>query len=140
MTVVVPDACVLIKWVVNESDQIAQLKAGSILQAAIKDELQLKVPSLWLFEVGNTLGRQLPKHAAILIEKLVRFGLDEPLWTTDWLNQTLSISSKYKVTFYDASYHALAITEGGTFVTADLEYARKTKSLGSVIYLNDWQD
>lgn len=140
MRVIVPDACVLIKWVVNESDQVAQLKADSIRRAAINEELHLKVPSLWLYEVGNTLGRQLPKHAAMLMEKLMRFGLEEPLWTNDWINQTLVISSRHNVTFYDASYHALALMEGGTFVTADLEYARKTKSLGSVIYLNRWDE
>lgn len=37
---------------------------------------------------------------------------------------------------YDAVYHALAITEKGTFITADKKHYEKTKSLGSIQLFN----
>ena len=44
----------------------------------------------------------------------------------------------YKVTFYDAAYHAVAILRSGTMVTADDTYVRKTFKAGSVDRLSNW--
>ncbi|MEK7523423.1 MAG: hypothetical protein AAB588_00140 [Patescibacteria group bacterium] len=42
------------------------------------------------------------------------------------------------VTFYDSGYHALALQEGGTFITADEKYFQKTKKQGGVMLLKDY--
>lgn len=39
----------------------------------------------------------------------------------------------------DSIYHALAIVEGGTFLTADHRHATKAARYGSVILLEDWE-
>jgi len=41
------------------------------------------------------------------------------------LAQAAKLTRSFKVTFYDAAYHALAIVERGVFVTADLQYLKK---------------
>ncbi|MCV6639341.1 hypothetical protein [Candidatus Albibeggiatoa sp. nov. NOAA] len=41
--------------------------------------------------------------------------------------------------FYDASYHALAIYQNCYFVTADKRHFAKTAQLGNIILLHDWQ-
>ena len=35
-----------------------------------------------------------------------------------WLKKALALTREYGVTFYDAAYHALALTERGVFLTA----------------------
>jgi predicted nucleic acid-binding protein len=44
---------------------------------------------------------------------------------------------RHAVTFYDASYHAVALKAGGTFVTADDAYVRRAGNAGHVLSLND---
>ena len=57
---VVPDALVLLKWVLPSDDEPDTDKA-LLLRAAIQDEaVHVLLPRLWLFEVGNTIARQLP--------------------------------------------------------------------------------
>ena len=43
------------------------------------------------------------------------------------------------MTFYDAAYHALALVEHGTFVTADGKYFTKAKKAGAIALLSDFQ-
>jgi len=40
--------------------------------------------------------------------------------------------------FYDASYHALAITHECQFITADKRHIAKAKGFGHVTLLSDW--
>jgi len=40
--------------------------------------------------------------------------------------------------FYDASYHALAISNECQFITADKRHVAKTKNFGHVTLLQDW--
>lgn len=42
-----------------------------------------------------------------------------------------------RVSFYDASYHALAIAYDGLFVTADRKYYEMTRKEGNVTLLED---
>lgn len=46
---------------------------------------------------------------------------------------------RYGVSFYDAAYHALAILNEGTFVTADIRYVKRVESPASVMALGDWR-
>lgn len=56
--------------------------------------------------------------------------------------QTLALDlvRRHGVTFYDASYHALALASDGVLVTADARYEAKAKADGGVILLADWPD
>jgi predicted nucleic acid-binding protein len=129
--VVVPDASVLLKWVIPTVEE-GRDSAIELREAAIAGRLSLIVPPLWLYEVGNTLARRFPDHALRLLEALVAFGLVERTATKAWREQALALTSDYAATFYDAAYHALALVEGGVFVTADSDYVRKTGAAGGV--------
>jgi predicted nucleic acid-binding protein len=50
-----------------------------------------------------------------------------------------SIMDDCKVTFYDAAYHAVALTCKATLITADEAYVRKANQLGQVMLLKDWK-
>lgn len=139
MKAIVADASVILKWVLSDSSEEDVTKAILLRTLACNRQVSIVVPSIWLFEVGNILSLKEPALAEKMIKQIISFDLKEKAWSTEWLTKTLSLVSKFKVSFYDASYHALAIIEGGTFITADKRYVERTASAGSVIYLRDWQ-
>jgi hypothetical protein len=56
----------------------------------------------------------------------------------EWLALTLELTRRFDVSFYDAAYHALALTRHGTFVTADSRYVERTQARGAVVALAEW--
>ena len=136
---VVPDASVLLKWVLPSEDEPDANKA-LLLRAAIQDEaVHALLPGLWLYEVGNTIARRFPAHASGWLSALMKFGLEEALPSEPWLTKILELTRRYEVSFYDAAYHALALIHKGLFVTADSRYVNRVKEPGSVIALSEWE-
>ena len=139
MKVVVPDASVILKWVLPDPSGEEGLDAALRLRdAVISEKVYVKVPSLWLYEVGNTLTRRFPGQAADALQLLIAFGLEESVPDDRWLSRAVGLTHDHGVTFYDAAYHALALVEKGIFVTADQKYIRKAGKAGRVISLADW--
>ncbi len=67
MNVVVPDASVILKWALPSCDE-PDADRALLLRNAIRDDLvRAVVPSLWLYEVGNTVARRFPAHAGALV-------------------------------------------------------------------------
>ena len=111
-----------------------------LLRAAIQDEaVDVLLPALWLYEVGNTIARCFPTHASSLVSALMKFGLEEALPSQVWLVKILELTQRYEVSFYDAAYHALALLHKGVFVTADIRYVNRVRDAGSVIALSEWR-
>lgn len=135
---VVPDASVLLKWVLPSEDE-PHADNALLLRAAILDStVHAMIPTLWLYEVGNTVARRFPDHAQAWLSALMKFAIEETLPSKQWLTKALELVQRHDVTFYDAAYHAVAIVNGGCFVTADSRYANKTAISGSVVALSDW--
>ena len=136
---VVPDASVLLKWVLPSDDEPDADKA-LLLRAAIVDEaVRALLPALWLYEVGNTIARRFPTHASDWLSALMKFGLEEAAPSHPWLAKTVELTRRFDVSFYDAAYHALALLHNGLFVTADTPYVNRVSEPGSVIALSEWQ-
>lgn len=134
-----PDASVLLKWALPAIEEPDADKA-LLLRAAIVDEkVHALVPSLWLYEVGNTIARRFPAQAMAWVSALMKFGLREAAPSYPWMAKTLELAARYQVTFYDAAYHALAMVHQGTFVTADVRYVKKTEDAGHVLALSEWR-
>lgn len=139
MPLVVPDASVLLKWVLPSADKPDADKA-LLLRASIQDEaVHALVPALWLYEVGNTIARRFPIHASGWLAALMKFGLKEASPSQSWLAKTLELTRRYEVSFYDAAYHALALVHNGLFVTADSRYVNRVTEPGSLVVLSEWQ-
>jgi predicted nucleic acid-binding protein len=137
--VVVPDASVLLKWVLP-SDEEPDADKALLLRAAIQDEaVDALLPALWFYEVGNTIARRFPMHASSWLSALMKFGLEEASPSQVWLAKTLELTQRYEVSFYDAAYHALAVIHKGMFVTADIRYVNRVREAGSVIALDEWR-
>jgi predicted nucleic acid-binding protein len=101
--------------------------------------VQAIVPALWLYEVGNTVARRFPTHASDWLAALMKFDIEESPPSQPWLAKTLELTSRYKVSFYDAAYHALALIHQGLLVTADTRYVDRVAESGSIITLSEWQ-
>ena len=136
---VVVDASVLLKWVLPGADEGEVPQANAIAAAALTDRLSLAVPDLWYYEVGNILARRVPERADALLRHLdtLLAPWSRPLAAE---TQTLAFGlvRRHGVTFYDASYHALAIAGKATLVTADARYVNKAGESGHVLLLSDW--
>lgn len=138
MSVVVPDASVLLKWILPAEHETHVDKALLIAERFVAGDLDLLVPPLWLFEVANVVCMKNKDAAEILLSMLVSMQMPVAENSDLWRRQAIELTRNYKVTFYDASYHALAIVQGGVFVTADEAYLRKVNNHPHAAYLADW--
>lgn len=138
--IVTPDASVLLKWVLPESEERDTGAALALRDEALAGDLDLIVPQLWIYEVGNTLARRFPQSADALLSSLSDFGLVEARLDSRWRARTVALCAAYGVTFYDAAYHAVALGRGGVFVTADERYARRASGAGGLWTLRQWYE
>ena len=102
---VTPDASVLLRWVLPGDDE-------RDTDEAVAGTLELVVPQLWTYEVGNKLPRRFPDDAGELPASLADFGLTEARLDSRWRARAVSLSVTYRVAFYDAAYHAVALGLG----------------------------
>ena len=137
--IVTPDASVLLKWVLPGNDEQDTDAALALRDEAVAGILDLVVPQLWIYEVGNTLARRFPNDAGELLASLVDFGLTEARLDSKWRIRAVSLSVTYGVAFYDAAYHAVALGLGGVFVTADERYVRRASRAGGISSLRLWR-
>jgi predicted nucleic acid-binding protein len=137
--VLVPDASVLLKWVLPPTDEPGTDRALLLREAVADESVRAIVPPLWLYEVGNTVARRYPDHAGMWLSAMMKFGLEEVPPSAPWLARTLELVRRHDVSFYDAAYHGLALMRDGVFVTADRRYVQRAGSSGSVVGLDDWQ-
>lgn len=135
--VYVPDASVILKWVFDIPEEADRDAALMLLNSWVAGECEFVLPSLWLYEVGNIIGRTIPDRAAEVMELLIEYRFTEAPVTSPIVNRTLAIMSKCKVTFYDAVYHAVALERRGTLVTADAAYMKMAGKLGHAVLLSE---
>jgi predicted nucleic acid-binding protein len=134
---IVPDASVLLKWVLDSPDEADRTHALALRSAWIEGQCHLAVPSVWAYEVGNILGLKAPRQAPDLLALLFALEIDE-LSAQQTANGALKLMKRFGVTFYDAVYHAAALERDGMLVTADSRYLAKAASEGHVVLLRDW--
>lgn len=111
------------------------LCALRLRDAAVAGTVELIVPALWRYKVGNTLARRFPERALEVLRLLDDFGLGEGLENDRWLATAVNLTRDYAVTFYEAAYHALALVHDGIFITADQRYIDKAGKAGRITLL-----
>jgi predicted nucleic acid-binding protein len=139
VNVVVPDASVILKWVLRDEDEEHQPQAAAIVDAALDGRVQIALPALWYFEVGNILVRRVPEHADATLgylQALLGPWIAAP--SPEWQAAIVDVAKKHGASFYDASYHALALVRGGVMITADARYMRKVGDGPHLMALSDW--
>lgn len=132
MKVFVPDASVILKWVLGEEEGDKDSAVG-LLNGWLNQEHEFVLPSLWVYEVGNVLGLKRPKDAETILGLLFSYEFRECQITERLINLTFNLMKGFKgVTFYDAIYHAVALHEDGMLVTADKVYFNKVKDRSGI--------
>ncbi len=135
MKIFVPDASVILKWVLGE-DEEGQDRAIELLNGWLGQEHEFILPSLWIYEVGNVLGLKRPKDAEKILGLLLEYEFKESQITNIQINLAFHLMKEFKgVTFYDAIYHTLALLEKGVLVTADKDYFKKAKNMGGIMLI-----
>lgn len=139
--IVVPDASVLLKWVLEKEEPASYQQALHLQAAFLAEEVELQVPTLWRYEVGNVLGLKQPRLAGDLMKALLGFELEEVPLQHDYTLEVLSHMQEITgVTFYDSAYHVLARRIQGMYVTADAAYVKRAKRKGHVTLLSHWEE
>jgi predicted nucleic acid-binding protein len=136
--IIVPDASVLLKWAFHSPHESDRDHALVFLEAWLQGEVEIVLPGLWSYEVGNVLMMKNPELAPELMEIFIGYNFSELNTTVELCRETFRLMKKYRITFYDAVYHAAAILRNGSLLTADESYWRKVKSEKNVIRLKDW--
>jgi len=138
--IVVPDASVILKWVLERDDELDHLQALTLQERLLAEEIEIRMPTLWRYEVGNVLGLKKPRMATELMGALLAYEFDEvPLRTEYVLDVLAHMQDVPGVTFYDSAYHVLALRTKGLYVTADRAYVKRAKRKGHVRLLSEWE-
>lgn len=138
--IVVPDASVVLKWVLEESRERDFLKALELQRAFVTGAIEVRVPTLWRYEVGNILGLKRPDLASELMKALLDYDFEEVRPSREHCLAVLNLMREVKgVTFYDSCYHALALQMEGVYVTADSKYVKMADRKGHLVLLSDWR-
>lgn len=136
---IVADASVALKWFLpsERSDEDGG-RAVALLEAVRAGRISLLQPPHWLAEVAAVLSRLTPSTAREDMTLLRAMGI--PVMDSTELYVTacrLSIASQQHV--FDTLYHAVSLlTSHATLVTADERYYRKSKRLGAISLLGDF--
>jgi predicted nucleic acid-binding protein len=135
---IVVDTSVLIKWVKTKDEKLLR-EARRLLTAIERRPLEVHVPALLLYEVGNILLLKTDLDTADLnnaisdIEALP-FTVAPP--ATPLLKRAARLGKELRLTFYDSSFVALAVELDCSLITADGPLFDRTRSLPRVHHLS----
>ncbi len=137
MGVIIVDASVILKWVLGDEREADHSEAQSLLDAWGEGRTELIAPSLWQYEVGNFLGRELPEEAEDKMELLLNLRIRSVELNKSMFQHCFSWMRKNRVTFYDAAYLAVALETQGILVTADEKFIRRMGKTDKICLLRD---
>lgn len=138
--IVVVDASVAVKWFLAfKPDEDHTDLALAILEQVALGRILMVQPPHFIAEVAAVLARLKPDEAQddlLDLFNIERRTVDSPQVHATAL--TLSIAHQHHL--FDTLYHAVALhTAGAVLVTADRRYFDKTRHLGQIVWLADFQ-
>ncbi len=126
MKSIVVDSSVTVKWI-NQIDEKLLEKADELLTDAQAGSVSLLAPELSKYEIGNALLNKrldLPK-AYESLSTIYQLPITFIPETEELANQTYRIAQEGGITYYDASFVALARREKATLVTDNPKHQGK---------------
>ena len=135
---IVVDTSVLIKWFKTRDEELLR-EAGQLLEEVERLSVEKHVPALLLYEVGNILLLKTRLGLAALndtVERLEALPFVVAPPATPLLKRALRLGRELSISFYDASFLALAVELDCPFVTADQRLVDHAKSLPRVRHLS----
>jgi len=140
---VVLDSCVFSKLFLQEPDH---QEVVELITELSQRNIKVLVPSLFLYEVLSIAAASpFPiKNVYALITQYQSANLEIVELDKNTILKAIDICAHgHKKSgfpsFYDASYHALAISNACQFITADKRHVAKASIFGYVALLSDWR-
>lgn len=125
----VVDASIAVKWFCLEEGSSA---ARDILEKGQGGKIRLLAPSLLLYEVGNALGRGKRLEGKDVIDALnllLRSCIEFVDLDRSMIEEAAGFMEKYVLTFYDASYAAIAYERGAVLISANPKDHKNIKEI-----------
>lgn len=126
MTALLVDSSVVIKWYHDEGESEVDA-SRAILLAHVREELEVHILDLAVYEVGNVLTRALRWSADSAAEQLYDLIAltGAPIgFSAEWFADAAKLSHEHGLSFYDAAWAATARALSMSFVTSDLALQR----------------
>ena len=136
---VVIDASVTIKWFVpDDGTEEGAEKAIQIFKAIQKSTLSTVQPVHWHAEVIAVLSRIQTKECdrSIQLLDILEFPVCDSLEIYQLASE---IAIKLDHHLFDTLYHAVALKQQASLITADKKYYRKAKEFGNIVLLSNFQ-
>ena len=133
----VVDASVVIKWFANEEYSKESLLLKEKYVMGLED---LSAPCILPFEVLNGLKYtyNLGEKELEEVGKVLKDFQITMYWFEGMVEEIVSLSVKYGITVYDASYIALGKVLNERVYTADEKLVRKVKEVPFVVHIKDF--
>lgn len=141
---IVLDANVFAKLFVGESDSDL---ARALMRFVHHSAVPVQLPGLFIYEIVQ-IGRYhgLDTDAVLdffQTQFLSNWKMVEPNREHWKVAQKISEKGHVKSGYpamYDSVYHAMAMVDGGAFITADKKYYIKAQSFGHIYLLENWKE
>ena len=130
------DACVVLKWFLPPEEDVE--KAETLKRDFRDGRIDLMVPEYLIVEACNTVARKMPDFLVFVFNKLNQIFIPHRLNEEVVLLAGQLVARYPKISFYDAAYHALALTKSATFVTSDEKYYQLVKEEGCILLLKNY--
>lgn len=133
------DASVAIKWFLPDAPDEADVgKALLLLELAVAGEARFFQPPHWESEIAGVLARRLPASAADDIDDLLLLDCYATTASAWLYRRAIAMAQDLDHHLFDTLYHAAALEENATFITADERYYAKAAAQGSIARLKDY--
>ena len=138
MTRVVVDASVVVKWLLPQREDEADVEQALMLLDGLRSgRVKIFQPVHWLAETAAVLVRLSPETAAVDVSDL--YAMDLPIENGPNVYLTAcELARALNHHVFDTLYHAVALTLPDTvLVTADARYERAARRRGSIMLLSE---
>lgn len=132
------DSSVVFKWYRQSGDEDYVSEAIAILENHLNGEIEIHVPDLLVYELGNILickENIASKSAILILENTFSLEINIHPPSSALTESAYQLAKKYAVTFYDASFLALSQLLDSPFITADKKLFTKIRFIPKTGFL-----
>lgn len=140
MTPLVLDTSVIFKWSRQPHEEPLVPQALVLLEQYLSGETEIRVPELLFYELGNTIKQKshlLYGSEETILRDIFALGLTVHMLDITLAQEALRNALEHDLTFYDATFIALAQSVRCNLITADRKLHQKLRTLPFVRFLGD---
>lgn len=135
---VVVDASAAVKWVIRDPLVEPDVdRAVAMLRAIRSHAIEAIEPPHWQAEIISVIARTRPQRVALTLGMLETLPFSVTVRVATY-RRAAEIAIALGHHLFDTLYHAVALEEGATLVTADETYFAKAKHVGAIELLSEF--